>query len=157
MLNIYYFNPPPPSSPITTTTTTTAAIATMLNPPASHFPSGVSFRDIMVEPFNLKFYIKLNLLKTIRSHLKDEILFKLISLTTLYLRKDSLECKIKSLLKSIKNTNNTTARWLSKEVIKSDNKVRALISVLQERAILSLKNINEINKYYFKPKLCQEL
>ena len=97
--------------------------------------------------------MKLGLLKTIRSHLKDETLFKLISLATLYLCKDSLKYKAESLLKSIKNTNDATARWLSKEVIKSDNKVRALISVLQERAILSLKNINEMNKYCFKPKL----
>ena len=112
MLNIYCFNFPPPPSPITTitTTTTTAAIATAPNPPASHFPPGVSFRDVTVEPFNPKFYIKLGLLKTIRSHLKDETLFKLISLTTLYLYKDSLEYKIKSLLKSIKNTNDATAR-----------------------------------------------
>src|SRR5580692_9580042 len=117
MLNVYYPDSPPPPSPppsplITTitTTTTTAAIATAPNPPASHFPPRVSFRDITVEPFDLKFYVKLGLSKTIRSYLKDKILFKLILLTTLYLRKDSLECKVKSLLKSIKNTNNATAR-----------------------------------------------
>ena len=159
MLNIYCPDPPPPLPPITTitTTTTTAAIATALNPPASHFPPRVSFQDITVEPFNLKFYIKLGLLKTIHSHLKDEIPFKLILLVTLYLCKDSLECKVKSLLKSIKNTNNIIVKWLSEEVIKSNNEVRALISILQKYAILSLENINEINKYCFKPKLYQEL
>ena len=123
MLNVPYPNhpspsppssppsPPPPPLPITTitTTTTTAAIATAPNPPVSYFPFRVLFQDDTVEPFNLKFYVKLGLLKTIRSHLKDEILFKLISLATLYLRKDSLKCKVESLFKSIKNTNNAIA------------------------------------------------
>jgi hypothetical protein len=57
----------------------------------------------------------------------------------------------------MKNINNAVARQLSKKAMKSDNKVRALISALQERAILSLKNINKINKYYFELKLCREL
>ena len=96
----------------------------------------------------------MGLLKTIHSYLKDEIFFKLISLAILYLCEDSLKYKVESLFKSMKNTNNATAKWVSKEAIKSDNKVRALISILQECAILSLKNINEINKYCFKPKLC---
>ena len=155
MLNVYCPDPPPPPPPIITitTTTTAAAIATMPNPPASYFPPRVSFRDVTVEPFDLKFYVELGLLKTIYSYLKDKTPFKLILLATLYLHKNSLECKAESLFKSMKNTNNATARWLSKEAIKSDNKVRAFISVLQEHAILSLKNINEINKYCFKPKL----
>ena len=96
----------------------------------------------------------LNLLKTIRSYLNVKTPFNLILLTTLYLYKNSLKYKVESLLKMIKNINNTIVRELYKKAIKSNNKVRALISVLQEHTILSLKNINKINKYCFKPKLC---
>ena len=65
----------------------------------------------------------LGLLKTIHSYLENETQpFKFILLATSYLYKDSLE--------NIKNINNTIARRLSKKVIKSNNKVRALISVL---------------------------
>jgi hypothetical protein len=75
MLNISYpdpyfdfpLPPPPPLPPITTTATTTAAIATAFN------LSKVSFQDNMVEPFELKFYMDLGLLKTIHSYLEDKI------------------------------------------------------------------------------------
>ena len=80
-----------------------------------------------------------------------------MSLATSYLYKNSLEGKAESLLKEIKNINNAAARQLSEKVIKSNNKVRALISILQECVIRFLKNINNINKYYFKPKLYQDL
>jgi len=53
-----------------------------------------------------------------------------MSLITSYLYKNSLEYKVESLLKIIKNINNAIVRELSKKVIKSDNKVRALISAL---------------------------
>jgi hypothetical protein len=130
MPNIYYPSPPPPPPPLSppppSLITTTAP-----NPLASHFPPKVSFRDNTVELFELKFYIDLGLLKTIYSYLGDETqLFKIISLATLYLYKNSLECKVKSLLKIMKNINNITARKLSKKAIKSDNKVKALISTL---------------------------
>jgi cell fate (sporulation/competence/biofilm development) regulator YmcA (YheA/YmcA/DUF963 family) len=82
--------------------------------------------------------------------------FKLISLATSYLYKNSLKGKAKSLLKEIKNINNTIARQLSEKAIKSNNKVKALISTLQERTIHSLENINDMNKHYFKPKLCRD-
>jgi hypothetical protein len=75
----------------------------------------------------------------------------------LYLYKDSLEYKVEFLLKSIKKINNIIARKLSEKAIKSNKEVRALISILQEYAILSLENINETNKYCFKLKLYQEL
>ena len=85
----------------------------------------------MVELFKLKFYINPGLLKTIHSYLKNETeFFKLILLTTSYLYKDSLKYKAKSLLKNIKNINNIIARRLSKKAIKSNNKVRAFISIL---------------------------
>ena len=71
-----------------------------------------------------------DLLKTIRSYLNVETPFKLISLATSYLYKNSLECKVESLLKIIKNINNAVARELYKKAKKSDNKVRALISAL---------------------------
>ena len=93
-------------------------------------------------------------MKTIRSHLNVKTPFNLMLLITLYLYKNSLKYKAESLLKIIKNINNAAARELFKKVIKSDNEVRALISALQEYTILSLKNINKINKYCFKPKLC---
>jgi hypothetical protein len=75
MLNISYPDPHsdfPPLflpflSPITTTAITTAAIATAFN------LSKVSFRDNIVEPFELKFYVDLGLLKTIHSYLEDKI------------------------------------------------------------------------------------
>jgi hypothetical protein len=73
----------------------------------------------------------------------------------LYLYKDSLKYKVKFLLKSMKKINNTTVRKLSEKAIKSNKEVRALINILQEHTILSLENINETNKYCFKPKLCQ--
>ena len=117
--------PPPPPPFITTTTTiaaTTAAVATATK---------VLFQDNMVELFKLNFYMDLGLLKTIYSYLENKTeLFKLILFATLYLYKDSLKYKIESLLKNIKNINNTIARRLSEKVIKSDNKVRALISTL---------------------------
>ena len=73
----------------------------------------------------------LGLLKTIYSYLEDETqLFRLILFTISYLYEDGLEYKVKILLKSIKNINNIIARKLSKKAIKSNNKVRALISVL---------------------------
>ena len=84
----------------------------------------------MVKPFKLIFYMDLVLLKTIRSYLNIKTLFKLISLITSYLYENSFEYKVESLLKTIKNINNTTARQLSKRAIKSDNKVRAFISTL---------------------------
>jgi len=84
----------------------------------------------MVRPFEPKFYVDLNLLKTIRSHLTVKTPFKLISLATSYLRKNSLKCKVESLLKIIKNINNAAVRQLLEEAIKSDNKVKALISAL---------------------------
>ncbi|XTI84251.1 hypothetical protein V2W45_1327495 [Cenococcum geophilum] len=148
--------PPPPFPPPVTITTaaTTAAVATALNPSASHSPPKVSFRDNMVRPFKPKFYVDLDLLKKIGSYLNVKIPFRLMLLTTLYLRKNSLKCKAESLLKIMENINNAVARQLSKKVIKSNNEVRALISALRERAILSLKNINEINKCCFEPKLC---
>ena len=96
----------------------------------------------------------LNLLKTIRSYLNVKTPFNLILLTTLYLYKNSLKYKAESLLKMIKNINNAAVRELFKKIVKSNNKVRAFISILQEHAILSLKNINKINKHCFKPKLC---
>jgi len=71
-----------------------------------------------------------DLLKTIYSYLNVKTPFKLISLATLYLYKNSLKYKVESLLKIIKNINNAIARELSKKAIKSNNKVRALISVL---------------------------
>jgi hypothetical protein len=160
MLNISYpdprsdfFSPPPPPlPPITTTATTTAAIATAFN------LSKVSFWDNTVEPFKLKFYVDLGLLKMIHSYLEDETQpFRLMSFTTLYLYKDSLECKAEFLLKSIKKINNAIAKKLSEKAIKNNKEVRALISILQERTILSLKNINETNKYCFKLKLYQKL
>ena len=144
--------PSPPSPPITTTTATTTAITT--NPPTSYSPPRVLFQDNTVQLFKLNFYVDLDLLKTIRSHLNVKTPFNLILLATLYLYKNSLKCKVESLLKIIKNINNAVVRELFKKVVKSDNKVRALISVLQEHTILSLKNINKINKYCFKPKLC---
>jgi hypothetical protein len=146
--------PPPPSysssssSPPSITTTIAATTTTITTAPK------VSFRDNIVQPFKPKFYVDLDLLKTIYGYLNVKTPFKLILLATLYLYKNSLECKAESLLKIIKNINNTIARELSKKAIKSNNKVRALISALQERAILSLKNINKKNKHYFKPKLC---
>jgi len=97
--------------------------------------------------------VDLDLLKIIRSYLNIKTPFNLILLVTLYLYKNSLKCKAESLLKIIKNINNAVVRELFKKVIKSNNKVRALISALQEYTILSLKNINKINKYCFKPKL----
>ena len=97
------------------------------------------------------------LLKTIHSYLNVEILFKLILLTTLYLCENSLKYKAESLLKTMKNINNITVRQLSKRAIKSNNKVRALINVLQEYTICFLENINNINKHCFKLKLCQKL
>jgi hypothetical protein len=57
----------------------------------------------------------------------------------------------------MKKINNTTVRKLSEKAIKSNKEVRALINILQEHTILSLENINETNKYCFKPKLCQKL
>ena len=112
----------------------------------------------MVELFKLNFYIDLGLLKTIYSYLENKIEpFKLILFATSYLYKDSLKYKIKSLLKNIKNINNAIARRLSEKAIKSNNKVRALINILQEHTIVSLKNINNTNKHCFKPKLYQEL
>ena len=141
----------PPSPPITATAATTITITT--NPPTSYSPPRVLFRDNIVQPFKPKFYVDPDLLKTIRSYLNVEIPFNLILLATLYLYKNSLKYKAESLLKIMKNINNTAVRELYKKVIKSDNKVRALISALQEYTILSLKNINKINKYYFKPKL----
>jgi hypothetical protein len=74
--------------------------------------------------------VDLDLLKTIYGYLNVKIPFKLISLVTSYLYKNSLKYKAESLLKIIKNINNAVARELSKKVIKSNNKVRALISVL---------------------------
>jgi hypothetical protein len=74
--------------------------------------------------------VDLDLLKTICGYLNVKIPFKLISLVTSYLRKNSLKCKVESLLKIIKNINNAVARELSEKVIKSNNKVRALISIL---------------------------
>jgi hypothetical protein len=53
-----------------------------------------------------------------------------MSLATSYLYKDSLECKVEFLFKSMKKINNTIARKLSEKAIKSDKEVRALISVL---------------------------
>ena len=91
------------------------------------------------------------------SDLNEIEFFKLILLATLYLCKNSFKYKVKSLLKNIKNINNAIARQLSKKAIKSNNKVRALINILQKHAIISLKNINNINKYYFKPKLYRKL
>ena len=142
--------PPPPlyPPPITTTTAATTAVATAPR---------VSFRDDTVRPFKPNFYVDPDLLKKIRSYLNVKTPFRLILLATSYLYKNSLKCKAESLLKIIENINNAIARQLSKKAIKSDNKVRALISALQERAILSLKNINGTNKYCFKPKLCREL
>ena len=84
----------------------------------------------MIKPFEPKFYVKPGLLKMIRSYLNVETFFELILLATLYLCEDSFKCKVESLLKKIKNINNITARQLSKKAIKSDNEVRALISVL---------------------------
>ena len=84
----------------------------------------------MVKLFKLKFYIDLVLLKTIHSYLNVEIFFKLILLATLYLHENSLKYKVESLLKTIKNINNTTVRQLSERAIKSNNKVKALISIL---------------------------
>jgi hypothetical protein len=72
----------------------------------------------------------LDLLKKIYGYLNVKTPFKLISLITSYLYKNSLECKVESLLKIIKNINNAVARQLSKKVIKSNNKLRALISAL---------------------------
>ena len=107
----------------------------------------------MVQLFKPKFYIDLDLLKTIRSYLNVKTPFKLILLITSYLYKNSLKYKVESLLKIIKNINNAIVRELYKKAIMSNNKVRALISALQKYALLFLKNINEINKYCFKPKL----
>ena len=101
--------------------------------------------------------MELDLLKIIRSHLNTETPFKLILLITLYLYKNSLKYKVKYLFKKMKNINNAKARQLFKKVIESNNKVRALISILQKCIIRSLENINNINKYYFKPKLYQKL
>jgi len=84
----------------------------------------------MVQPFKPKFYVDLDLLKIIRSYLTVKTPFKLMLLATLYLYKNSLKCKVESLLKIIKNINNAAARQLLKEAIKSDNKVKALISAL---------------------------
>ena len=141
------FSPPPPPPP-PTIAATTAAVATAPK---------VSFRDDMVKLFELKFYVDPVLLKTIHSYLNIKILFKLILLATLYLCKNSLECKAKSLLKTIKNINDIIVRQLSKKAIKSNNEVRAFISILQEYVICSLKNINNINKHCFELKLCREL
>ena len=111
-----------PSPPLFfTIATTTAAVA---------IAPKVSFWDNTVKLFKLKFYINPVLLKTIYSYLNIKTLFKFILFTTLYLHKTSLECKTESLLKTMKNINNVIARQLSKRVIKSNNKVRALISVL---------------------------
>ena len=71
-----------------------------------------------------------DLLKIIRSHLNVKTPFNLILLATSYLYKNSLKYKAESLLKIIKNINNAVVRELYKKVIKSDNKVRALISAL---------------------------
>ena len=101
--------------------------------------------------------MELNLLKTIHSYLNAKIPFKFILFTTLYLYKNNLKYKTKPLLKKIKNINNAKARQLSKKAIKSNNKVRTFISALQKRTIHSLENINNINKYCFKPKLYQKL
>ena len=115
------FPSPPPPPPPSTIAATIAAVATAPK---------VSFRDDTVKLFKLKFYVNLVLLKTICSYLNVKIPFKLILLVTSYLCKNSLECKTKSLLKTIKNINDATARQLSKRAIKSNNKVRALISIL---------------------------
>jgi len=102
---------PSPPPPITTTTaTTTAAVATAPNPPASHSSSKVLFRDNTVQPFELNFYVDLGLLKIIGSSLDIKTPFKLISLITSYLYKNSLKYKAESLLKIIKNINNAVAR-----------------------------------------------
>jgi hypothetical protein len=75
--------------------------------------------------------VDLGLLKTIYSYLEDKIQpFRLISLATSYLYKNSLEYKAEFLLKSIKKINNTIVRKLSEKAIKSNKEVRALISVL---------------------------
>ena len=71
-----------------------------------------------------------DLLKTIRSYLSVKTPFKLISLITLYLYKNSLKYKVEFLFKTIKNINNAIARQLFKKVRKSNKEVRALISVL---------------------------
>ena len=85
----------------------------------------------MVELFKLKFYIDPGLLKTIYSYLEDKIqFFRLMLLAISYLYKDGLEYKVKILLKSMKNINNAIVRKLSEKAIKSNNKVRALISTL---------------------------
>jgi hypothetical protein len=74
--------------------------------------------------------MELDLLKIIHSYLNVKIFFKLISLATLYLYKNSLKGKAESLLKEMKNINNAIVKQLSKKAIKSNNKVRALISTL---------------------------
>ena len=84
----------------------------------------------MVQPFELNFYVDLGLLKIIGSSLDIETPFKLILLVTSYLYKNSLKYKAESLLKIIKNINNIIARQISEKAIKSNNKVRALISAL---------------------------
>jgi len=72
----------------------------------------------------------LDLLKMIYSYLTVKTPFKLILLATLYLYKNSLKYKAEPLLKIIKNIDNAIVRQLFKKVIKSDNKVKTLISVL---------------------------
>jgi hypothetical protein len=144
--------PPPPPPPITTTTTIAATTATVA------IATKVLFWDDTVELFKLNFYVDLGLLKTIHSYLENKTeLFKLILFTTSYLHEDSLKYKVESLLKNIKNINNAVVRRLSEKAIKSNNKVRAFISALQECTIVSLENINDTNKHYFELKLCREL
>ena len=124
-LPFLFFSPPPlfplPPPPPPAIAATIAAVATAPK---------VSFRDNTVKLFKLIFYIDPVLLKTIHSYLNIKILFKFILLTTSYLRENSLECKTESLLKIIKNINNATVKQLSERAIKSNNKVRALISIL---------------------------
>ena len=92
LLFFFLFSPsPPPPPPITTA-------------------PKVLFQDNTVKPFKPKFYIKLDLLKIIRSHLNAKTLFKLILLATSYLYKNSFKYKAEYLFKKIKNINNAKTK-----------------------------------------------